>query len=134
MVADEVRSLAQKTQQSTEEIESIILELQKAADDTHTSMQYSVEAVEETIDASGKVDQALEKIRADVESINKMNHHIAEAAREQSATANEVSKNITAIHNITENVSRNAQVVRDSSASLDKESHLLRDEMSSFKI
>ena len=133
VVADEVRSLAQKTQQSTEEIESIILELQKSADDTHNSMEYSVEAVQETIETSGKVDHALEQIRTKVVSINDMNHHIASASREQSATANEVSKNITAIHDLTENVSHNAEIVRDSSSLLDRESHLLRDEMSKFK-
>ena len=133
VVADEVRSLAQKTQKSTEEIEAIIFELQKAADDTHHSMEYSVEAVRETIDTSGRVDQALEKIRDNVQSINAMNHHIATASQEQSATATEVSKNITAIHDITEDVSENARVVDESSAVLDRESHLLRDEMSIFK-
>lgn len=133
VVADEVRSLAQKTQQSTEEIEAIILELQKAADDTHNSMEQSVEAVRETIDTSGRVDQALEKIRDNVQSINAMNHHIATASQEQSATATEVSKNITAIHDITENVSENARIVQESSSVLDRESHLLRDEMSAFK-
>lgn len=134
VVADEVRSLAQKTQQSTEEIESIILELQKAADDTHTSMEYSVDAVQETIKTSSQVDQALENIRTNVESINEMNHHIAEASHEQSRTANEVSKNITTIHDITENVSNNAEIVREGSSTLDRESHLLRDEMSEFNI
>ncbi|BFM22356.1 methyl-accepting chemotaxis protein [Gilvimarinus japonicus] len=133
VVADEVRSLAQKTQQSTEEIEAIIRELQKSADDTHNSMEYSVKAVQETIDASSQVDGALEKIRANVESINAMNHHIATAAGEQSSVASEVSQNITAIHDLTEHVSHNADVVRKASAVLDEESHNLRDEMSQFK-
>ncbi|MDO3388675.1 methyl-accepting chemotaxis protein [Gilvimarinus sp. SDUM040013] len=132
VVADEVRSLAQKTQQSTEEIASIIQELQKSADDTHHSMEYSVKAVEETISTSSRVEQALENIRSNVESINNMNHHIADASREQSTTAHEVSKNVTTIHDITERVSHNAEVVRDSSATLDHDSHELRDEMSKF--
>src|SRR5690606_14017615 len=77
VVADEVRSLAQKTQHSTEEIESIIVQLQKAADEAHKSMEFSVGAVQETIQTSAKVGAALEDIRNNVQAINSMNHHIA---------------------------------------------------------
>jgi len=133
VVADEVRSLAQKTQKSTEEIEGIIGELQAASDEAHNSMEYSVESVRKTLETSGKVGEALEKIRASVRSINTMNHHIASASQEQSSVANEVSQSMTRIHDVTGEVSRNADVVRDSSAQLDRESHTLRDEMAEFK-
>lgn len=134
VVADEVRSLAQKTQQSTEEIESIIVQLQKAADDAHKSMEFSVGAVQETIDTSAKVDTALENIRKNVQSINSMNHHIASASAEQSSVASEVSAIITRIHNLTETLSQNAEVVRESSSLLDRESNTLQDEMNQFKV
>ncbi len=134
VVADEVRSLAQKTQQSTEEIESIIVQLQKAADDAHKSMEFSVGAVRETIETSAKVDTALENIRKNVQSINSMNHHIATASAEQSSVASEVSAIITRIHDLTENLSHNAEVVRESSSLLDRESHTLQDEMHQFKV
>src|SRR5690554_251514 len=134
VVADEVRSLAQKTQQSTEEIESIIVQLQKAADDAHKSMEFSVGAVQETIDTSAKVDTALENIRKNVQSINSMNHHIASASAEQSSVASEVSAIITRIHDLTETLSQNAEVVRESSSLLDRESNTLQDEMNQFKV
>ena len=134
VVADEVRSLAQKTQHSTEEIESIIVQLQKAADDAHKSMEFSVGAVQETIDTSAKVDTALENIRKNVQSINSMNHHIASASAEQSSVASEVSAIITRIHDLTETLSQNAEVVRESSSLLDRESNTLQDEMNQFKV
>lgn len=133
VVADEVRSLAQKTQKSTEEIEAIIVDLQQASDEAHNSMEYSVDAVRETIETSNKVSQSLEQIRENVTAINNMNHHIATAASEQSSVAGEVSKSMTRIHDVTEEVSKNAEVVRESSELLDRESHVLKDEMEQFK-
>ncbi|HEY7884970.1 MAG TPA: methyl-accepting chemotaxis protein [Cellvibrionaceae bacterium] len=134
VVADEVRSLAQKTQHSTEEIESIIVQLQKAADEAHKSMEFSVGAVQETIQTSAKVGSALEDIRNNVQAINSMNHHIATASAEQSSVASEVSTIITRIHDLTENLANNAEVVRESSSLLDHESHNLKDEMNQFKV
>lgn len=134
VVADEVRSLAQKTQTSTEEIESIITQLQKAADEAHHSMNTSISSVQETIDTSSRVEEALNSIRQNIETINDMNHHIATASEEQSSVANEVSKNISAIYSLSERVSENAHVVSDNSAQLEAESQELKREMDSFKV
>lgn len=134
VVADEVRSLAQKTQTSTEEIESIITQLQKAADEAHHSMNTSISSVQETIDTSTRVEEALNSIRQNIETINDMNHHIATASEEQSSVANEVSKNISAIYSLSERVSENAHVVSNNTAELEAESHELQQEMDSFKV
>lgn len=134
VVADEVRSLAQKTQTSTEEIESIITQLQKAADEAHLSMNTSMSSVQETIDTASKVDEALVRIRENVGTINDMNHHIATASTEQSSVANEVSKNITAIYSLSESVSENAGIVSDNANQLEEESAELKSQMSCFKV
>lgn len=134
VVADEVRSLAQKTQSSTEEIESIINQLQRAADEAHQSMNTSMSSVQETIDSSSKVSDSLTQIRANIDTINDMNHQIANASGEQSSVANEVSKNITAIHSLSERVSENAAVVSNNAAQLESESEELKSEMGSFKL
>lgn len=134
VVADEVRSLAQKTQTSTEEIESIIIQLQRAADEAHQSMSTSMASVQETIDTSTKVEETLERIRVNIDTINEMNHQIATASDEQSSVANEVSKNITAIHSLSEKVSENAHIISDNSDQLEGESIELKREMGSFKI
>src|SRR5690606_20309302 len=77
VVADEVRSLAQKTRTSTEEIETIIVQLQRAADEAHQAMSTSTASAKGTIETAAKVGEALDKIRANISVINDMNHQIA---------------------------------------------------------
>jgi methyl-accepting chemotaxis protein len=134
VVADEVRSLAQKTRSSTEEIESIIVQLQRAADEAHQAMNTSTAAARETIETASKVGGALDKIRSNISIINDMNHQIATASHQQSSVANEVSKNVTAIHALSEKVSENAQVVNLSGSQLSQGSGQLQRELNSFRI
>jgi len=134
VVADEVRSLAQKTQSSTEEIGSIIVQLQRAADEAHQAMNTSIASVQETLETSTKVEESLNRIRTNIDTINEMNHQIATASDEQSSVANEVSKNISAIHNLSERVSENAQVILKNSVQLEGESVELKRQMDSFRI
>ncbi len=134
VVADEVRSLAQKTRSSTEEIESIIVQLQRAADEAHQAMSTSTASARETIDTASKVGSALDKIRANIGIINDMNHQIATASHQQSSVANEVSKNITAIHGLSENVVSNAQVVNHSGSQLINETSELKKQIDNFKV
>ncbi len=134
VVADEVRSLAQKTRASTEEIESIIVQLQRAADEAHQAMNTSTTSARETIDTASKVGAALDKIRSNITIINDMNHQIATASHQQSSVANEVSKNITAIHSLSEKVAENAQVVNSSGSQLINESAELKKQIDTFKV
>ncbi len=134
VVADEVRSLAQKTQTSTEEIESIIMQLQKAADEAHQSMNTSISSVQETIDTASKVEEALDLIKGNVTTINDMNHQIATAANEQSSVANEVSKIVSAIFSLSEKVSGNAHIVSDNAHQLAQESGELQSQMDKFVV
>jgi methyl-accepting chemotaxis protein len=134
VVADEVRSLAQKTRTSTEEIESIIIQLQRAADEAHQAMNASTSSVKETIETSAKVGGALDKIRSNIRIINDMNHQIATASHEQNTVANEVSKNITAIHGLSERVAENAQVVNAGGSQLIHEVGELKKQIDSFKV
>ncbi|WP_188150746.1 methyl-accepting chemotaxis protein [Teredinibacter waterburyi] len=134
VVADEVRSLAQKTQTSTEEIESIILQLQRAADEAHSSMNTSISSVQETIDTGKKVEDALDLIKGNVNNINNMNHQIATASNEQSSVATEVSKIISAIFSLSEKVSGNAKIVSESTLQLTDESEELKRQMHKFSV
>jgi methyl-accepting chemotaxis protein len=134
VVADEVRSLAQKTRASTEEIEAIIVQLQRAADEAHQAMSTSTASARDTIETASKVGGALDRIRANITTINDMNHQIATASHQQNSVVNEVSKNITAIHALSERVAENAQVVNNSGNQLERETGELKKQIDSFKV
>lgn len=132
VVADEVRSLAQKTQNSTEEIEAIITQLQKAADEAHLSMNVSIKSVQETIEISSQVEANLASIRENVSTINDMNHHIANASNEQNSVAGDVSKIISAIYSLSEKVAEDTVIIAQNSAKIANESRELKNKMISF--
>ncbi len=132
VVADEVRSLAQKTQNSTEEIESIITQLQKAADEAHISMNTSTESVQEAIEASGHMENTLSSISNNVATINDMSHQIATASSEQSSVANEVSRIISAIYSLSETVAGDTAIIAKNSAEIAEESRNLKEKMARF--
>ncbi len=132
VVADEVRSLAQKTQKSTEEIEAIITQLQKAADEAHYSMNTSIESVQETIETSGRVEATLTAIQHNVLTINDMNQHISSAANEQSSVAGDVSKIISGIYALSETVAADTTIVAQNAAQIAEESRALKDKVTRF--
>ncbi|MBB1487665.1 methyl-accepting chemotaxis protein [Oceanospirillum sediminis] len=95
VVADEVRQLAGRTQQSTEEIHSIISALQQTAGTAVTEMRSSLNQADQTVDVANQANEALQIIRDAVTQINTMNMQIASAAEEQTAAASEISKNVS---------------------------------------
>lgn len=134
VVADEVRSLAQKTRASTEEIEGIIAQLQRAADEAHQAMSSSTAAARDTIGIATRVGDALNNISANISQINDMNHQIATASKEQSSTADAVSRNVVAIHSLSEQVANNGQLIFSSSGALERESLALKREIETFRL
>ncbi|MBW8191150.1 hypothetical protein K0504_08895 [Neiella marina] len=126
VVADEVRSLAQKTQQSTEEIESIINELQRASGEANTAMRESQTAAQQTIETSAKVSDALEHIRASVTSISDMNNEIAQNATSQQQVAETASQHVSSLQALSDSVSGNIQVAKDNGQQLAGETNALR--------
>lgn len=118
VVADEVRSLANRTQQSSSEISVMIASLQagagKAVDVMQSSKRLAQQTVEQTLQAEG----ALANIRQEVGSINEMNAQIATASEEQSAVAEEVNQSVTRIHDSTVASSAASNQVASSSQDL----------------
>ncbi len=100
VVADEVRTLAQRTQESTEEIQSIIESLQSVTQQVVGNINRGQENSSKTADEINKAGGALETIVKAVSTINDMNTQIAANAEEQSATAQSISDNIQKISDI----------------------------------
>ncbi|WP_420893208.1 methyl-accepting chemotaxis protein [Pseudomonas coleopterorum] len=118
VVADEVRSLANRTQQSTEEIREMISTLQSGTEAAAQTMRSSCELVGQTVTQTRSAQDALAKISEQVGAINLMNAQIASASVQQSAVADDVSQNITRIHGSTVQSATGSQQVATASTEL----------------
>ena len=100
VVADEVRALAHRTQQSTSEIERMIGSIQSGTELAVTSMRSSTERAESTLSIAKGAGLALNTINVAVEEINERNMVIASAAEEQAQVAREVDRNLVNIRDL----------------------------------
>ncbi|EJN24942.1 methyl-accepting chemotaxis protein [Pseudomonas sp. GM79] len=97
VVADEVRALARRTQQSTEEIEQLVSALRSAAQSSVQQIQSSGELVKLAVSDALQTESALGSIAVAVSLIQQMNQQIAAAAEEQSSVAEEINRSVTSI-------------------------------------
>ncbi|MFI8621255.1 methyl-accepting chemotaxis protein [Marinomonas sp. NPDC078689] len=105
VVADEVRTLASKTQESTEQIQQMIQQLQNSVRGAESAIHEGRESANSTQLIANQAKQSLAEIRARINDINDMTVQIAAAAEEQSATSNEINRNTSNIRDISQSVS-----------------------------
>jgi len=118
VVADEVRTLASRTQQSTQEIQEMIEKLQTAALEAVDVMTGGKKQVVESVQYAESASQSLETITAAVEQIHNMNTHIAGAAEEQSSVSEEINKNVVNINTVADQVTHSASQTATAGAEL----------------
>ncbi|MBN2993551.1 chemotaxis protein, partial [Pseudomonas cedrina subsp. fulgida] len=109
LVADEVRNLAQRTQDSVEEIRQVIENLQSGTRDVSQAMHSSQRLAQSNVVQVQHAVIALEQIGAAVNVISEMNLQIAGAAEQQSSVAEEINRNVDAIRDVTESLSGQAK-------------------------
>lgn len=109
VVADEVRTLASRTQKSTEEIQNMIEQLQGGARNAVQAMETAQKRAQAGSECVAKAAQSLSVIANEVGTINDMNTQIATASEEQSAVAEEINRNITTISLIADTTSTDAK-------------------------
>ena len=134
VVADEVRDLAVRTRQATEEIHTVISELQQVSQSAVTAMEASVERANSGVEATQQSEQALKTILASVREISTFNDQIAAATHEQSATFNEVMSHVTDIHQNTETVTDSTSAMNGICQDIDDISKRLGAVASQFKV
>tara|TARA_R100001244_G_scaffold71352_1_gene57690 strand:- start:6470 stop:8437 length:1968 start_codon:yes stop_codon:yes gene_type:complete len=118
VVADEVRALARRAHDSTEEIESLIASLQRMAQGAVQQMESSRNLTQRTVSLAGQAGDALGRITLAVSTIEQMNQQIAAAAEEQSAVAETISESVTRVRDIGEQSASASEQTAASSAEL----------------
>ncbi|AOU98465.1 hypothetical protein BI364_11315 [Acidihalobacter yilgarnensis] len=134
VVADEVRTLAKRTQDSTEEIRGMIEQLQNGAKAAVSAMDTGRERASKSVEKAREADGSLRTITEAVTRINDMNALIASAAEEQSSVAEEINRNISNISQVTEQTLTGSQQTASASEELARLSAGLQALVSQFKI
>lgn len=134
VVADEVRTLARRTQTATKEIEDSIEKLQSKTHAAAEVMTSSEKQASSCVEHTKNAREALNQIVIAVNNINDMNTQIAAAAEEQSQVANEVDGNISSISQVADKTEANSSIMVDVSNEIAGHIHDLRERVKSFVI
>ncbi|EKN46643.1 chemotaxis protein [Pseudomonas viridiflava] len=134
VVADEVRGLAQRTQQSTEEIESLVAGLQNGTRQVSEIMLGSRTLTDSSVELTRKAGVSLESITRTVSNIQAMNQQIAAAAEQQSSVADEISRSIVNVRDVSEQTAEASEETAASSVELARLGGQLQMLVSHFRV
>ncbi len=134
VVADEVRSLASRTQESTLEINDMLSELHRLVTLSVNAMELSQERSIRSVDSSQAISESLGAVTTAINSINDMTTQIATASTEQSSVTEEINRNINAIQDIVNILTQSSKEAEAVSRNVSSEGDKLEQLVSQFKI
>lgn len=134
VVADEVRNLAHKTQQSTVEIVKIVDGLQRSAEAAQTAMTSNKTLAQHTSHATTEIKTVLQSIVGQIQTMNEMNTQVATAANQQNSVTNQISEYVTSMQDLSHDVSTLSQNVADMAAEVNLQNHSLVRKLQEFRI
>lgn len=134
VVADEVRNLAQKTQESTQDIEKVIDKLQSASREAVSAMDDSQHKAQTTIGKAQSTADAIVQVDTNIEAISQMSELIATAAEEQSSVTQEISQSITNINDVADMNTQSAKETANASEQISALAVHLNDISLKFKL
>jgi len=134
VVADEVRTLATRTHDATQEIQTMIEALQKQAQSAATMMGQSQEGVNASVEEAALAGKSLAEITESIKTINAMNEQIATSANEQSIVAGEIRQNIDAINAVTGQTTQHTEQIAQTGHRLSDISTQLKHKMDQFTV
>jgi methyl-accepting chemotaxis protein len=134
VVADEVRTLAQKTQQSTHEIEQMVEALQQSTGSVHVAMQENQQSAIQATEATGRIEATLDTLAAQIQTINDMNVQVTSAAHQQSEVTTQISRHVTSMQDLSREVSVHSQSVATMAHQMQQQSETLIETLQQFRI
>jgi methyl-accepting chemotaxis protein len=134
VVADEVRKLAERTQQATEEVTNSIKEIQHETNGAVESIELGTQRVDTGVQLAGEAGSALERIVASTAQLSQMISDIAAAANQQSSTSNEISRNIEAINEVTREAAESTGQTAVAASELSRAAEQLQELVGRFKL
>lgn len=134
VVADEVRSLAQRTQSSAQEIETLVTSLQSSAGNSVSAMESSTTMASNTLERATATGATIERIARAVEDIKQYNSQIATASEQQTSVAEEINQNITSIRDVTDQSAASSNQTASSSSELARLGSDLQNLVSRFRL
>ncbi|MEH6346491.1 MAG: methyl-accepting chemotaxis protein [Bermanella sp.] len=134
VVADEVRTLAQRTQESTEEINSMIHKLQTGAQEAVNAMQAGIDNAATSVENADLTGKSLNNITKAIGSISDLSIQVATATEQQSSVVNELNSHILNIKNMSDNTANEAKTINKKCEELSTSSTELTGMVNNFKI